>query len=82
MRDVIVIALLVVGFATFVTAHVALAWRLTRRSRPRWRGPLAFFVPPLAPLWGFREGFRRNASIWCLAVGVYVVALLIGKFGS
>jgi hypothetical protein len=82
VRDVIVIVLLVFGFATLVTAHVALAWRLTRKSRPRWRGVVAFFVPPLAPLWGFREGLRRNASIWCLALGVYVVALLIGKFGS
>ena len=82
MRDVIVLALLIIGFATFVTAHVALSLRLVRRARPRWRGVVAFFVPPLAPLWGFREGFRRNASIWCLALGVYAIALLIGKFGA
>ena len=82
VRDVLVIAFLVVGFATFVTAHVALAFRLTVRARPRWRGPLALFLPPLAPLWGFREGFRRNASIWLGSLLVYVVALLVGKLGN
>jgi hypothetical protein len=82
VRDIVVILLLVVGFATFVTAHVALAFRLVRRVRPRWRGFAAFFVPPLAPLWGFREGLRRNASIWLLSLAVYVVALLVGKLGG
>jgi hypothetical protein len=82
MRDELVMVLLVLGFATFVTAHFALAFRLVKKARPAWRGLVAFVIPPLAPLWGFREGLRRNASIWCLALAVYVVALLIGKFGS
>ncbi len=69
-----VLAALVLAFATFVTVHVFLAGRLTLRARPRWRGLLALVVPPLAPLWAFREGWRRSATLWVAAVLAYVVA--------
>lgn len=68
---------LVLGFATLVTVHVALAIRLMRLERPRWRGLVALVIPPLAVIWGFRAGFRRNAVLWLVAVVVYLIALIV-----
>jgi hypothetical protein len=76
VRDVVVLVTLVLAFATLVTAHVAIAARLVLTRRPRYRGVLALLVPPLAPIWGMREGLRRNAAIWIAALLVYVVALI------
>jgi hypothetical protein len=72
-------ATLVLAFATLVTVHVGLAFRLTLRTRPRWRGLAALVVPPLAPIYGFREGWRRTSTLWLVAVIVYVVALLFAR---
>lgn len=80
MRDRIVVGTLVLAFATLCTVHVGLAVRLIFAERPRWRGALALVVPPLAPLWGWRQGFRRSAAVWLGAVVVYVAALLLARF--
>lgn len=77
MKDYLVLAGLVVAFATLVTVHVFIAARLVLRARPRWRGGLALIVPPLAPIWAWREGWRRSAQLWVLAVVAYGVALLL-----
>ena len=37
MRDVIVLGMLVLGFATFVTTHLTLVLVLLFRERPRWQ---------------------------------------------
>lgn len=79
VRDKIVLAVLVVGFATLLTAHIWLAARLTMHARPRWRGLVALVVPPLAPLWGFREGWKVTAIIWLSAVAVYAGALIAAQ---
>lgn len=76
VKDAIITLALVLGFATLLTAHVALAARLALRQRPRWRGLVAFVVPPLAVIWGLRAGWYALAAIWLGAVGVYVTALL------
>lgn len=68
---------LVVSFATLVTVHVFIAVRLTLRARPRWRGALALLVPPLAPIWAWRQGWRRSAQLWAAAVIGYGIALLL-----
>ena len=39
MRNALVFAMLVLGFATFVTTHVVMVIRLTV-TRPRWRGQI------------------------------------------
>ncbi|WP_050436403.1 hypothetical protein [Chondromyces crocatus] len=75
MRDILILAILIVSFATLLTVHVALAGLLIARVRPRWQGLLAFLVPPLAPIYGFREGFRRTSALWLTAVLVYTLAL-------
>ena len=77
VKDALVLAGLVLGFATLVTVHLALAARLVLRERPRWRGLVALVVPPLAVIWGFRAGFRRNAVLWLVAVVIYLIALIV-----
>jgi hypothetical protein len=77
VKDKVVVATLILAFATWVTVHVALAARLARIREARWRGLAALVVPPLAPIYGFREGWRRSSTLWLVAVTVYVVALLV-----
>ena len=75
--DLVLLAALVVAFATLTTVHLAIAARLTLRARPRWRGLVALLVPPLAPIWAYREGWSRSASLWVAAVLIYVVARIV-----
>lgn len=76
--DAVVLIALVVSFAALVTTHVALAFGLTL-ARPRWRGPVAFFVPPLAPYWGMEAGMKRRAAIWVTALVVYALARIVAE---
>jgi len=76
--DVAVLIALVVSFAVLVTAHVALAFALTLRV-PRWRGPVSFLVPPLAPYWGMEVGMKRRAGLWVTALVVYVLARILAE---
>jgi hypothetical protein len=76
VKDTIVLAVLLLAFASFVTVHVAIAVRLLLRKEDRWRGALAWIVPPLAPLWAVQRGWRRSAVIWLSSVVVYAVALI------
>jgi hypothetical protein len=71
--DAVLLGGLLLGFATLVLAHLALALKLTLQP-PRWRGLVALVVPPFAPLWGFRAGFSRWAWLWIASVVVYGVA--------
>jgi hypothetical protein len=75
MRDEIVLGALLVAFATLVTVHVTLAIALSRRA-PRWRGPVALIVAPLAPWWAWREGMRLRCGLWGAAALTYAVALV------
>lgn len=76
--DAIVLAALVLSFATLVTAHVALAFGLAL-ERPRWKGPLALVVPPLAPYWGMEAGMKKRAALWVGAVCVYALARILAE---
>jgi hypothetical protein len=78
VKDSLALATLILAFATLVTVHVAIAGRLALRS-PRWRGLVALVVPPLAPIYGYREGWRKTSALWLVAVFVYVVALLVAQ---
>ncbi|AUX47392.1 hypothetical protein SOCE26_089120 [Sorangium cellulosum] len=79
MKDIAATATLVLAFATWVTVHVALAARLILRSGPRWRGVVALVVPPLAPIYGFRQGWRRLSTLWIVCLILYVLALLVAQ---
>jgi hypothetical protein len=71
---VLVLAILVLGFATLVTVHVTLALGLMRRG-PRWRGLVALVVAPLAPWWGWQARMHVRGVIWIVAAAVYGVSL-------
>lgn len=71
-------ATLVISFAVLVTTHLALAVGLALRGE-RWRGALAFFVPPLAAYWGFEAGMKLRAGVWIAALVAYVGALMAAR---
>ena len=73
-----VLGFLVGSFAVLVTTHVAIAFGLFL-TKPRWRGPLALLVPPLAPYWGMEAGMKRRAALWVGAVCVYAVARIAAE---
>jgi len=66
---------LVGSFAILCTAHLALALGLTLK-KPRWKGPLALVLPPLAPYWGYGAKMRVRAVLWVAAFCVYVLCLV------
>lgn len=61
---------LVLSFAVLVTSHVALVYGLTMQ-RPRWRGPVALLVPPLAPFWGVTARMYLRSAFWLMSLLVY-----------
>jgi hypothetical protein len=71
--DLAVMLALVGSFALLVTAHVAIAVGLALKP-PRWRGPVALLLPPLAPFWGMRERMRIRTRLWVAALFVYILA--------
>jgi hypothetical protein len=77
-RDATILAVLLVAFASLVTAHLTLVFSLSRRA-PRWRGPVALVVAPLAPWWGWRERMRARGVAWAAAAVLYLVALALAS---
>ena len=71
MKDIVLVAALVLAFALLVTVHVTIAVGLVRRH-PRWHGLVAFVVAPLAPYWAWREHMRVRSAMWMLALVAYV----------
>jgi hypothetical protein len=78
VKDTILVALVVIGFAFVITMHVAIAFGLARR-KPRWRALVAFALVVPAPYWAWREHMRTRAGLWVLGVAVYLVALLLAS---
>jgi hypothetical protein len=76
VRDVVLLAVIVIAFALFVTVHLAIACGLLLR-KPRWRAPLALVIVPLAPYWAWREHMRVRAAFWAGTVLVYVAARIV-----
>ncbi len=75
----VVVGSVVLAFALFVTAHVAITYGLAFRP-PRWRAPVAFVVAPLAAYWAWRERMKVRAGLWMAALALYVVAMMIARF--
>lgn len=76
-RDEAVAGVLVVAFATLVTAHVTLVAALAARP-PRWRAAAALLIAPLAPVWGWRESRARSVA-WIASAVIYAVALTLAS---
>lgn len=72
---------LVSSFAILCTTHLALVLGLSRR-RPRWRGPLALILAPLAPYWGYGAKMRFLALLWVVAFSTYMLALVAAYSGG
>ncbi|MBX3207002.1 MAG: hypothetical protein KF764_18290 [Labilithrix sp.] len=81
MKDIVIVALLVVAFALVITTHVAIALGLAKRQ-PRWRAAVALVVPPFAPYWGWQERMRTRVALWVFGLVVYVVMLALASRGS
>jgi hypothetical protein len=77
-RDEWVMAVLVVAFATLLTAHVALLFGLATRP-PRWRAAAAALVAPLAPFWGFRTGMPVRSALWLASAVAYVASWWLAR---
>jgi hypothetical protein len=78
VKDLVLVVVLVLAFALFITAHVAITYGLAVRA-PRWRAPAAFFVAPLAPYWAWREHMRVRFGIWGAALVLYVIATIVAR---
>ncbi len=78
IRDDIVVALLLVAFAGFVTAHVALVAGLLARP-PRWKGLVALVVVPLAPVYGARAGMHARWVAWVTFGVAYAVMRVLAR---
>ena len=74
MRDALLFGGVVVAFAALCTVHVAIVFGLFKQH-PRWRAPVAFFVPPLAPYWALRSGMVVRGGIWIGSVILYTTLL-------
>jgi hypothetical protein len=77
-RDEVVFGLLVLAFASFATAHVALCLALARRP-PRVRAVFAFVAFPLAPFWGARDGLYRRVVWWLTCALAYGILRLVAR---
>jgi hypothetical protein len=82
MKDAVVLALLVMAFATLVTTHLVIVGRLMWRVTPRYRGLVALVVPPLAPFWAHGQRWRKLCWLWVGAVLVYASALSVAALGG
>ena len=68
--------LLMTALFAYGVAHVLITVTLARRGE--WpRAVLAFFLPPLAPLWAWRAGMRRPVYTWAVALFVYAVGVAL-----
>jgi hypothetical protein len=77
MRAVLSLFLLAVLLAT-AGAHAALLVGLFK-SPLRYRAIVAFFLPPLAPYYGWMQGMRRRTLVWVVAVVAYAVGVGIAN---
>ncbi len=74
--DVVVLSVLLFGFAALATVHVTITVGLLRR-RPRWHALVAFVFVPLAPYYAAREHMRARAFAWVAALAIYGTALAL-----
>ena len=72
VKDGVVLGGLLLAFATLITIHIAIAVRMVVRVQPRYRGLVALFVVPLAPLWAYEQRWRRMSIVWVAALFCYV----------
>lgn len=80
VANAVVLGALLVCFAAFVTTHLAIAVRLLISAKPRYRGVVALFVPPLAPMWAYRERWRKLSWMWLITMALYAGLVTVASF--
>jgi hypothetical protein len=78
VKDTFIVITLVVAFALFVTAHVAVTYGLATRE-PRWRAAVGFFFAPLGVYWAWRGQMRVRAGAAAGALVLYVIAIMVAR---
>jgi uncharacterized membrane protein YqaE (UPF0057 family) len=78
-------ALGALGFALLLAhcvAHVALAVALARANLPRSlsRGVIAFVLPPLGVVWGWKLGFKRTVLAYAATLCAFTLAVVVIDF--
>jgi hypothetical protein len=71
--------LLALALVVHLGAHVVLAIGLARRAGFG-RALVAFFVPPLAPYWGWQSGLHRETYAWGGALAAYALGVMLVTF--
>jgi hypothetical protein len=70
----VVAGLVAIVLLGFLGIHGSLLGALIMH-RPRYRAAVALVLPPLAPYWGWRAGFRTRAYAWATALLLYAVGV-------
>jgi hypothetical protein len=78
VKDTFIVVTLVLAFALFVTAHVAVTYGLATRE-PRWRAAVGFFFAPLGVYWAWRGQMRVRAGAAGVALLLYVLAIMVAR---
>lgn len=76
--SVALLTLLTLLFAAWITAHVALLFRMIGvtgiTSRERW---ISLLIPVFAPWPAWRAGLRRHVVLWACLIVAYAAARLV-----
>jgi hypothetical protein len=78
VKDTFVVITLLLAFALFVTAHVAITYGLASKP-PRWRAAVGFFFAPIGMYWAWREQMKLRAGASALALLLYVIAVAVAR---
>ncbi len=65
---------LLLALLVHAAAHLVIAVGLKRQTSWR-RAVIAFVLPPLAPLWGWRAGMRFPVYAWAGALAAYAMGV-------
>ena len=78
LKEEILLLGLLVSFAAFVTAHLALVVGIARR-RPAWQALVALAAVPIAPYWGIRAGLLVRSMTWLVSAVAYLTLRLAAR---
>lgn len=68
--------LLLAALLAHAGAHLAIAGGFARTHEWR-RAALTLFLPPLAPVWGWRAGMRAPVYVWAGALAAYAMGVAV-----
>jgi drug/metabolite transporter (DMT)-like permease len=78
VREALLSYWLLAGLLVHAGSHVALLVGLFR-SPPTYMAFVALVLPPLAPYYGWRRGWRRRALMWLGGLLAYAVGVVFAN---